>query len=106
MALLSHYPHLSLPTLQGGDTVLVKAAGIPNITGSILNLAHGSKVGATANGAFTRTEGTDTGNAGAETGYNGPTNIFNFNASKSNSIYGNSNTVQPPALQLIPQIKF
>ena len=29
-----------------------------------------------------------------------------FNASQSNNIYGSSTTVQPPALQLIPQIKF
>ena len=31
---------------------------------------------------------------------------FGFDASKSNAIYGNSTTVQPPALQLLPQIKF
>lgn len=29
-----------------------------------------------------------------------------FNAANSNNIYGASNTVQPPALCLIPQIKF
>lgn len=29
-----------------------------------------------------------------------------FSAAKSNSVYGASNTVQPPALALIPQIKF
>lgn len=29
-----------------------------------------------------------------------------FNASDGNAIYGNSDTVQPPALCLIPQIKF
>lgn len=30
----------------------------------------------------------------------------NFKASKANPIYGNSNTVQPPAIVLIPQIKY
>lgn len=30
----------------------------------------------------------------------------NFNASDSEPIYGNSDTVQPPAICLIPQIKF
>lgn len=30
----------------------------------------------------------------------------NFNASDSNEIYSNSDTVQPPAIVLIPQIKF
>lgn len=29
-----------------------------------------------------------------------------FDASRANSIYGNSGTVQPPAIALIPQIKF
>lgn len=29
-----------------------------------------------------------------------------FDAQRSNSIYGNSDTVQPPAISLIPQIKF
>lgn len=31
---------------------------------------------------------------------------FRLDASRVNAIYGSSNTVQPPALQLIPQIKF
>lgn len=31
---------------------------------------------------------------------------INFNASKSNSIYGRSSTVQPPALILLPIIKY
>lgn len=36
----------------------------------------------------------------------GNSNIIGFNANRSNSIYGSGDTVQPPALQLIPQIKF
>ena len=40
----------------------------------------------------------------------GNTNCYekelNFNASKSNSIYGNSTTVQPPALTMLPIIKY
>ena len=31
---------------------------------------------------------------------------MDFDASRSSSIYGASNTVQPPALQLIPQIRY
>lgn len=38
------------------------------------------------------------------TGWGGAT--WEFDASKSNPIYGNSSTVQPPAIQLIPQIKY
>ena len=32
--------------------------------------------------------------------------ILDFNAANSNAIYGSSETVQPPALSLIPQIKY
>lgn len=31
---------------------------------------------------------------------------FTFDASRLNSIYGAANTVQPPAISLIPQIKY
>ena len=31
---------------------------------------------------------------------------INFSASRYNSVYGSSTTVQPPALQLIPQIRY
>lgn len=31
---------------------------------------------------------------------------YTFAASNSNSVYGNSDTVQPPAIALIPQIKY
>lgn len=31
---------------------------------------------------------------------------FGFDASRSNPIYGRANTVQPPAITLLPQIKY
>lgn len=40
------------------------------------------------------------GGLGAEAGN------LNFNASKSSAIYGKSETVQPPSIQLLPQIKY
>ena len=43
---------------------------------------------------------------GANSGRENSATIITFNASLSNSIYGSSNTVQPPALSLIPQIKY
>lgn len=36
----------------------------------------------------------------------GTSNVIGFNASLANAIYGTSNTVQPPAICLIPQIKY
>ena len=75
---------------------------MPNITGSIGGIRLVST--SPASGAFTNYRAANiTADAdGGDWWYGG----FNFDASKSNEIYGNSNTVQTPALQLIPQIKF
>lgn len=76
-------------------------AGLPNITGTVaqmpaqtttLDLSYGT-------GAFgdTVTASSKTCNSG---GTSQPTTQITLNASYSNSIYGNSNTVQPPATQM------
>ena len=83
--------------LQGasGDQVVGETveAGLPNITGSITsNVTYSATLPTGAlysNGYSTwRKSGTD------QTLYNGTTNL---DASRSNTIYGNSDTVQPPA---------
>ena len=75
---------------------------MPNITGSIGGIRFVSNP--YASGAFTRyTSAHITADAdGGDWWYGG----FHFDVSKSNSIYGNGQTVQLPALQLIPQIRF
>ena len=50
----------------------------------------------TAGSSGSRSTGADSGNTG----------IWNFNASRSSSIYGNSNTVQPPAVQIRVKTRF
>ena len=56
-------------------------------------------------GAFYNAGGnTNPGGLGNNSGANVP--YLGFQASKSNSIYGASETVQPPAIILLPQIKF
>lgn len=94
-------PDLRNRTLWGvGSQAVGKyiAAGLPNITGSILNDGsndEGPLPGkAEANGAFAVTK---TGANGASG--NSPTGGYNFDfdASRSSSIYGKANTVQPPA---------
>lgn len=76
------------------------SAGLPDIQGMI-SIPYGDDSKLTT-GAFV--------NAGARnaTFGRGNANItpVNFIASNSNVIYGNSNTVQPPAFALIPQIKY
>lgn len=71
-----------------GDLV---EAGLPNISGHV-NMVNG---GGDASGAF------NYGWAGAQINATvvGGSNGFSFDASRSNSIYGNSNTVQPQAIK-------
>ena len=82
--------------IEGGDNANVLAPGLPNILGK-----GGSVIANAVGGCF----------------YYGSTNPsvgegsygikdLNMDASRSSSVYGNSLTVQPPALVLIPQIKF
>ena len=87
--------------IQGGDTIASISAGLPNITGHI-NTPF--ELFNDWSGAFSR-YGSNM-HQFAEEGSSGLASGVQFNASLSNSIYGSSNTVQPPALQLIPQIKF
>lgn len=93
-------PNMTGRVLQGGDTVKSMDAGLPNITGIFnVDMAAGSGDNKLFTVSNNRTR------ASADDGYYGNTR-FTFDASKSNAIYGASTTVQPPALQLIPQIKY
>lgn len=78
---------------------------MPNILGEIGNTAsHGfTRPEAIQNGAlFAKTQMSyDIGEYRGSKAY-----TIGLDASKSNSVYGNADTVQPPALVLIPQIKY
>ena len=84
----------------------VKAAGIPNITGIDnpygIEQSHSLTV---IDGAFYRSS-----NVSARQGYGhesgSSATAIAFDASRCSAIYGASQTVQPPDLDLIPQIKF
>ena len=96
-------PNLIDKFAQGSTTVgTYKSAGLPNITG---DFSLNEMLNLQGHGAFYilseepvprgfRVEGA------------GSNYIFGFNASRSSSIYGNSTTVQPPALTLLPCIKY
>ena len=101
-------PNLTDRFLQGSSTSgTVKNAGLPNITGGVSSTSYTSGViQMNGDGAFA---------AGAP----GPTNAIagnyvpatvayavSFDASRSSSIYGNSSTVQPPALTCLICIKY
>ena len=83
----------------GGGTV---AAGLPNITGGAG--AAGGIAWQNLFGAF-YSSGNTAGPAIAGASPLLPI-VFNFDASRSNSIYGSSATVQPSAINVIPQMKY
>lgn len=91
--------------IQGGDTVGKKSAGLPNINGYVdaaVGASHTSVSGPFTQSLYPTTQdGGDNGDGEIIRGTR-----ITFNASKSNSIYGASTTVQPPAIVLIPQIKY
>ena len=94
---------------SASNTLQAVNAGLPDITGIFtFDLPNTTRIRALGGtGAFnsinniseikklTPTSGTESGNKD-----------FEFKASYSNSIYGNSNTVQPPAVKLLPIIKY
>ena len=92
-------PNLIDKFAQGSATVgTYKSAGLPNITGSFGNDPWGNNL----TGAFYSDSPIYPIYDGREdTGF-----LTKFDASHSNSIYGNSTTVQPPALTLLPCIKY
>ena len=117
---------LKLPNFEGlfiensvSNTLNGISAGLPNITGEYkpkLTMSgyspNRNKISVDiANGAFKNDiyAGTYAINGGLtyDTGYidQDPKGVT-FDASRSNSTYGNSNTVQPPAVILIPIIKY
>ena len=86
------------------------AAGLPNITGSLNNDipnghslfdAHLIESGA----LYVKTKPSRVGIT-ASTSVSNWSDSIDFDASKSNTIYGASTTVQPPAIKLIPIIRY
>ena len=102
-------PNLINRFIQGANSSgTYKSAGLPNITGTATpNLSNGEAeaIRATFKGALYILS---TGQKGQESTTHAANKLygFGFDASKSNGIYGASNTVQPPALTLLPCIRY
>ena len=86
--------------IEGGDMSSIIPAGLPNITG-VPCLLTGT--GDYTSGAFYNGE-TSVSGSPASTWNNHP--IIYFDASRSNSIYGAADTVQPSSFMLLAQIRF
>lgn len=80
-------------------------AGLPNITGAFGGAEKTSSLAYGRKGAFDYNGETVTNGWGSPNASHTSMNVI-FDASKSNSIYGNSATVQPQSLTLRPLIKY
>lgn len=82
----------------------VLAAGLPNITGAVdfENVDGCWEV----SGVFQAIGTFDNKYPQSIIEQNSRQTAIDFNASRSSAIYGASDTVQPPALVLLPQIKY
>lgn len=101
-------PNLTDKFIQGSDTAgTVKSAGLPNVTGYTSLYGHKTEVG--SDGALSIT--TNSSISYTFTSTTTSDKAYNFkkvylDLKKSNSIYGNSTTVQPPALTMRYIIKY
>ena len=85
---------------------MVKTPGLPNIIGNILMITGTKNAANESNGAFKTTQVPMIGLESSDIGMYAYRRNENFDASLSNAIYGASTTVQPPAIVLIPQIRY
>ena len=76
---------------------------MPNITGGMHAVTGTGELPDYTTGAFTYSRLNSANNYSSG---NMSITKYDFNAGGSNAIYGASTTVQPPAISLIPQIKF
>ena len=87
-------------SLESGVT---KEAGLPNIEGSVSRYVAGNNF--VNNGALSVTPGVFNYNLASGSSQT-PNGVLSIDASRSSAIYGNSDTVQPKSVTLIPQIKY
>ena len=88
--------------IEGGDTASKIEAGLPNIEGETSLVFCNMQ---TNKGALTLTGRPQYAFQNNQSTIHA-LSVLNIDASRSNHIYGNSETVQPSAITLIPQIKY
>ena len=94
--------------LAGDSAGATVAAGLPNITGEFSSAYAGGWIGQYDNPKGSLTKVNDYSPRLGESN-NAPSSYgthYRFDASKSSSVYGASSTVQPPAIKLIPIIRY
>lgn len=97
-------PNLTDKFIQGSDTAgTVKNAGLPNIAGGFINIGVSPSEG--YEGPFYKSDDRKPG-AQSNLSSHWREGTIGFDASRYNGIYGNSTTVQPPALTMRYIIKY
>ena len=91
--------------MQGGDITGIKGAGLPNVIGYVNYGQSNNVTGSSSLYGKDNTEGESIWTPAAATTSKNAKKIA-FDANRSNSIYGASNTVQPASIVLLPQIRF
>lgn len=93
--------------IQGGDSTALLLPALPDISGALTIPGGATSIssGLPKSGAFNQTYSSGSYFSAFGASGQGDVSIV-FAASDSNTIYGSSNTVQSPALSLIPQIKY
>ena len=94
--------------LAGDGAGVTVAAGLPNITGEFSSAYAGGWIGVYDSPKGSLTKVNDYSPRLGESN-NAPSSYgthYRFDASKSSSVYGASSTVQPPAIKLIPIIRY
>lgn len=94
--------------IEGGDTPAKVEAGAPNITANKDN-TNNFLIWSTAAGSSNISDGAFSGKGSGIKSTNGVDGMFfqfSLDASQSSNLYGNSETIQPPAIVLIPQVRY
>lgn len=84
----------ALWTGDGSNGASTIEAGLPNITATVAAARRGGNTATTGAMYWNGASSSKAGDSGGNVSWN---DQLNFNASRSNSLYGNSTTVQPPA---------
>ena len=98
-------PNMTGRVLQGGECVKSAEAGLPNITGKVIETyAGGFYFGKNDLPFYSKSTNSFSGQMNI-VGGNNSSSVY-MDLSKANPIYGASETVQPPAIALVAQIKY
>lgn len=99
-------PNLQDKFIQGSGTNEVGAemsAGLPNVTGNLYAYIYNE---APASGCFRKTVANASSSASITIANNAPYSRIELDAARSSSVYGNSDTVQPPSIVMNYIIKY